>query len=157
MKFKATSYKSPYPTEGLFTDVYIEDVNIIHNRRKNYLNVTFEMYYMLGDERIVLDSVDMGFMGVSGDAVTSNQTAYVSKDGVEEPLLQVLYANQGVLPEGYEIVEFGYPSYGDVKQYFTGGNFNTPEIDVENPIAIGFMYNKLMFKGEPVIHQFVKV
>jgi len=54
----------------------------------------------------------------------------------------------------FEVVEYGYPTYEKALQMFEGGSFEQPEIIVTEPLAIGFILNKLIINGEPVGIQF---
>lgn len=42
----------------------------------------------------------------------------------------------------------------DVHTYFSGGDFDNPEITLSNPIAQGFLLNKLIMNGQIVGQQF---
>jgi hypothetical protein len=54
----------------------------------------------------------------------------------------------------FEIVDYGFPTYEKALQMFEGGSFEQPEIIITEPLAIGFVLNKLFMNGEPVGNQF---
>jgi hypothetical protein len=66
-------------------------------------------------------------------------------------------ANNGVMPQDYEMVDFGWPTYEKVMQYFEGGTLESPEITPSAPLAIGFLMNNLVMNGEAVGAQFTMV
>ncbi len=57
-------------------------------------------------------------------------------------------------PEGYEITDYGYPNYEDVVTYLEGGTVHDPELFISNPIALGFLLNKVVINKEPIGVQF---
>lgn len=171
MRLEATSYTSPNPTQGTFSNVFIEDVSIIHKRNEKYLAIGFEMFYMNGEQRISLGETTLGFLGMENDEVSTNQTTLVSIDNPDynpedlenpentEKITVPLFGSAGEytfdaanIP--FEIVDFGYPTYEKVMHYFTGGDLESPEIVITEPLAIGFLTSKLIINGEPVGAQF---
>lgn len=169
MKLFTETYMSPHAHQGQFTNVFIEETCVIHKRKEKYLAIKFEMYYEKNNVNVVLSEKIMEFFGLDGDEATTNKTALVKKlnplynpedeESIEPeylifPLLQILYENSGNLPEEYIIESYGYPNYTDALLYFNSGDFNNPEIIIENPLAIGFLMNNLIMNNEPVINQF---
>jgi hypothetical protein len=167
MKLQSQFYISPNATQGEFKNVTIEDVCITHKRNEKYLSITFEMAYLKNSQKVVLDTVTMGFLGMEGDEVSSNRTTTMSIpnanydvniEGSEEritvPLFAYLMANNGVMPSDYVMVDYGYPTYEKVMQYFEGGTLENPEINITAPLAIGFLLTNLIMNGEPVGNQF---
>lgn len=73
---------------------------------------------------------------------------------IDIPLLQYLVESNGVLPEDYKVLEWGYPNYEDVLQYFEGGTFTNPELIISNPFAREWLKNNLMIKGDKIGEQF---
>jgi len=78
MKLTTATYNSPLSTEGMFSNVFIEDTEYTLNRNKQMFSVTFEMYHIKNGERIVLDSSLLQFLGAAGDTATTNKTAIIS-------------------------------------------------------------------------------
>jgi len=169
MKLKALSYKSPDPTKGTFKDVFIEDVSIMHKRNEKYLAIGFEMFYLNGTERVSLGETTMGFLGMENDAVSSNQTTFVSIANPNYDSLDPESKIKSIVPlfdsiGGYtfdvttipfEVVDFGWPTYEKVMNYFTGGTLASPEIVITEPLAVGFLTSKLVINGEVVGAQFL--
>lgn len=175
---KTGTYVSPNPKQGAFKDVFIEEVQTL--RRKNDLLyiVDFEMYYNKGVERIVLATMRRVFRGTNGDANSTNRPAILkypnpaydpefagddtttmeefnlaATQNIETPLLAYLAANAGVMPEGGEIIDIGYPSYEDLKNFFIGDGFGDENIVLTNPIAMHWFLNQEM-NGEAIGAQF---
>lgn len=170
MKLTAQTYNSPNPLQGTFENVTIEDVSITHKRLDKYLSITFEMYYLKNDKKVVLDTKEVGFLGMENDTVSSNVTSTISfpnpdydstiedsKERTIAPLFAYLAEHQGELPQDYAIEDYGYPTYEKVMQYFEGGTLESPEIIISEPLAIGFLLSKLVMNGEPVGNQFTIV
>lgn len=170
MKLQSQTYVSPLLNQGTFTDVTIEDVCLTHKRHDNYIAIGFEMSYVKNGQKVVLDTKEMGFLGMENDVVSSNRTTTISipnpdydaqVEGSEEritvPLFAYLTANNGVMPQDYEMVDFGWPTYEKVMQYFEGGTLELPEITISAPLAIGFLMNNLVMNGEAVGVQFTMV
>lgn len=158
MKLYAANYISPIETEGTFTDVYVEDVEtrIIND---GLFYIAFEMYYNRNNQRISLGIHVLPFQGRNDDSdgsPTTNRTAYAKliASGEEFPLLEVLAANNGELPGTYEISNFGYPNAEDAAMYFGGGSIGNSRITILNPLAIGFVLDTILMKGEKVGVQF---
>ena len=63
----------------------------------------------------------------------------------------------GLMIADYQIVDFGYPTFEKVLQYFNGGTLQSPEITITEPLAIGFLMNTLSMDGEIVGKQFTMV
>ncbi len=182
MKLHATTYTSPINTEGTFSDVYIEDSIVSIQKTKKYLSVTFEMYYFKNEQKIVLDERTLGFYGGPGDSETSKKAAVISihnpitepyEEQIQDPetlefttvtiippatiqvsLLQYLADNNGVLPEFYEVVDFGYPDFNTALQFFNGGDRNNLDISIPSPFAKLWLKNTLVMKNENVGAQF---
>lgn len=170
MKLTAQTYVSPLLNQGTFVNVTIQDVCLTHKRNEKYISITFEMSYLKNDQKVVLDTVAMGFQGMENDEVSSNRTTTFSIpnpdydpqiEGSEEritvPLFAYLMANNGVMPADYVMVDYGYPTYEKVMQYFEGGTLESPEINITAPLAIGFLMNNLIMNGEAVGNQFTIV
>lgn len=79
----------------------------------------------------------------------SPNPAYIPESG-EIPLLQYLYNHGGQMPESYEVVEWGFPTYTDALQYFDGGTLDNPELLITNPFAKEWLKNTIQMKGEPI-------
>lgn len=170
MKLLAQTYVSPLLSQGTFENVTIEDVCLIHKRHDNYIAIGFEISYVKNGQKVVLDTKEMGFLGMENDVVSSNRTTTMSipnpdydaqiedsEERITVPLFAYLMANNGVMPQDYEIVDFGWPTYEKVMQYFEGGTLENPEITISAPLAIGFLMNNLVMNGEAVGVQFVMV
>lgn len=225
MKLHAAIYKSPYPTQGRFENVFIQDVYYKINRIENLFVVKFQMYYEHDSKRIILDENQLSFKGtnieIGSGLATSNKTAIIKVTNVnynpeipqiievanpeydvnisptlevenpdydaniegslptitipnpdykpftifianpdyvpqfeELPLLQYLQSHQGQFPEVYEVIDFGYPTYEDAIQYFTGGELGSPELFLINDFAKEWLKNNLQMKGEIIGKQF---
>lgn len=167
MKLTATSYTSPKPTQGTFENVTIEDYSLTHKRHDKYISIGFDMYYMNGEEKVSLDKVEMAFLGMEDDEVSTNRTTTIripnpdfdaEVEGSEEKIIVSLFGylaeNEGVMPTEYEMVDYGYPTYEKVMSYFSGGTLTDPEIRITSPLAIGFLLNSLVMNGELVSEQF---
>ena len=177
---KSGKYISPIPTQGEFNNAYIEDREIILKRKENYLAVVFVLAYQRDGKEVILYQKKVEFIGLESDYKNStNQTSYFKYPNPEfDPqfvpdensteadfqktiewfenveLMKYLRANNGILPEGAVITEYGYPTYEAALQYFTGGTLESPEIHITDPLAIGFFVNKLEMNGEKVGVQF---
>lgn len=166
MKLTANIYNSPNPLQGKFENVIIEDTCVIHKRLENYLCITFEMYYIKDNERVSLAKTEVAFLGLEGESNSSNRTTIVSVpnpdyfSGSDQPerinisLFDYVESHNGAFPPDYEIIDFGYPTYEKVMEYFQGGTLTDPEITISDPLAIGFLINCLIINGEPVSKQF---
>lgn len=168
MKLLAENYNSPIATQGTFNNVFIEDVCITHKRLEKYLSITFQMYCVKNAQRIVLAETTLAFLGMENDEVSTNQTTFVSIPNVNydsenpessERVTVPLFGADGnftfdVATIPFEVVDFGYPTYEKVMSYFDGGTLESPEILISEPLAIGFLMNKLIMNGEPVGVQF---
>lgn len=170
MKLEALIYNSPLLSQGTFANVTIEDVCLTHKRNDKYISITFEMSYIKNGQKVLLDTKEMGFLGMENDVVSSNRTTTMSipnpdynaqiedsEERITVPLFDYLTANNGVMPQGYEMVDYGYPTYEKVMQYFSGGKLSDPEIFITDPLAIGFLMNNLVMNGEAVGVQFTMV
>ena len=170
MKLLAQTYISPLANQGTFTNVTIEDVCLTHKRNEKYISIAFEMSYLKNNQKVVLANVTLGFLGMETDKVSSNRTTTVSIpnpnydsqiEGSQTrstvPLFAYLKDNKGVMPTDYIVVDYGYPNYEKVMQYFKGGTLENPEINITEPLAIGFLMNNLIMNGEAVGNQFTIV
>ncbi|MDI5894409.1 hypothetical protein [Flavobacterium algoritolerans] len=170
MKLIAQSYISPLLNQGTFTNVTIEDVCLTHKRKEKYISIAFEMSYLKNDQKVVLDTVAMGFLGMENDEVSSNRTTTFSipnpdydaqiegsQERITVPLFAYLMAHNGVMPADYVMVDYGYPTYEKVMQYFEGGTLENPEITISAPLAKGFLLSNLIMNGEAVGNQFTIV
>lgn len=167
MKLHAAIYTSPLLNQGTFTNVTIEDVCLIHKKNEKYISIAFEMSYLKNNQKVVLDNVTLGFLGMENDQVSSNKTTTFSvpnpdydsqlegsQERITVPLFAYLMDNKGVMPTDYVMVDYGYPNYEKVMQYFEGGTLESPEINITEPLAIGFLMNNLIMNGEAVGNQF---
>lgn len=75
MKLKSEIYVSPILTEGTFKDVIIEDVSIQHKRIDDYLQITFEMYYIVNEQKVVLETNTLSFQGMNDNPNSTNRKA----------------------------------------------------------------------------------
>ena len=125
------------------------------------------MSYLKNNQKVILDTVAMGFLGMEKDEVSSNRTTTFSipnpdydpqiegsQERITVSLFDYLTANNGVMPADYEMVDYGYPTYEKVMQYFEGGTLESPEINITAPLAIGFLLSNLIMNGEAVGNQF---
>lgn len=166
MKLTANIYNSPNPLQGKFENVIIEDTCVVHKRLEKYLCITFEMYYIKDSQRVTLAKTDVSFLGLEGEENSSNRTTIVSipnpdyESGSDEPeridisLFDYVESHNGEFPEDYIIIDYGYPTYEKVMEYFQGGTLTDPEITISDPLAVGFLMNCLIMNGEPVVNQF---
>ncbi len=167
MRLKSLNYISPDPKEGKFDEVFIEERLITIEKARKYILIDFEMYYFKDGIKIQLDTRSIAFYGEEGDESTSNKTSYISIlnpeynseiEGSEEritvSLLPYLYSHAGILPEDYQVVEWGYPSYTDVCTYFRGGDKDNMDIHIDNPFARAWLRYNFVMKGEPIANQF---
>lgn len=156
--------------QGTFENVTIEDVCLTHKRSEKYIAITFEMSYLKNNQKVVLDTVTMGFQGMENEELSSNRTTTFSipnpdydtliegsQERITVPLFDYLTANNGVMPIDYVIIDYGYPTYEKVMQYFEGGKLLDPEIRITDPLAVGFLLNNLIMNGEAVGNQFKMV
>jgi hypothetical protein len=168
MKLTAATYVSPNNNQGTFTGVTIIDSCLIHKREEKYLSITFEMSYVKNGLKQILATETMGFLGMEADEVSSNRTTTFSiinpeydiliegsTERITVPMFTYLVENAGLMPTDYEIVDYGYPTYEKVMQYFSGGTLLSPEILITEPLAIGFLLNNLVINGEIVGTQFI--
>jgi hypothetical protein len=166
MKLTAQKYTSPLPNQGTFENVTIQDVAICHKRFDKYLSIEFEMSYENNNNKVILASVIMGFFGMEGDNFSSNRTTTISIpnpdydsniEGSESRITVPMfdYIMQHGMPTDYVVVDYGYPTYEKVMQYFSGGTLSSPEISITNPLAIGFILTNLVINGEIAGNQFL--
>ena len=57
-----------------------------------------------------------------------------------------IFTHEGVLPDDYTIVDWGYPTYEDAITYFSGGTINAPELFIDNPFAREWLKVNLLMK-----------
>ncbi|WP_158728384.1 MULTISPECIES: hypothetical protein [unclassified Flavobacterium] len=90
--------------------------------------------------------------------MSTNQTTFVSIPNIKydsenpdstEGITVPLFGADGnftfdVATIPFEIVDFGYPTYEKGMIYFDGGTLESPEILISEPLAIGFLMNKLI-------------
>jgi hypothetical protein len=167
MKLTTQKYESPLENQGSFDNVIIQDVAITHRRLDKFLSIRFEMSCIKNNKKVIICIKEMMFIGMEDDIVSSNQTTLMSipnpdydsqLEGSEEritvPMFGYLESNNGVMPSDFTIVDYGYPTYEKVMGYFNGGTLDNPEITITEPLAIGFILNKLIMNEEPVGNQF---
>lgn len=151
MKLISPHYINPNPLFASPNNVEIVETRVVHKWRDKYLSIDFEMRYFIDDVKYIIGTGNMAF------SEDSNETMYVQVEieGVVETikLMDWLSQNNGELGSAI-IVEYGKPSYNDVHTYFSGGDFDNPEITLSNPIAQGFLLNKLIMNGQIVGQQF---
>ena len=167
MKLKASIYIHPKLDRGTYTDVFIEDVSLIHKRQQKYIAIGFEMYYFVDGDKVVLGTKEMGFIGMEGDDNSTNRTTTFSIanpdydaeiEGSQEKLVLPLFdyiTEYGEMPVDYTIVDYGYPTYEKVMMYFEGGTLENPEINITDPLAVGFLLNNLDINNEMVGKLFI--
>lgn len=76
MKFFTPTYVSPNKQQGTFTDVYVEDCGIIHNRDDRNLTVIFKMYYFDEDGTTKIE-IHRTMMTFSDGNVSSPQGSFL--------------------------------------------------------------------------------
>lgn len=156
MKLKAINYTSPILTEGKFDNVFIEETSFELKRNDSYFRINFEMYYLIGQERVVLEKAYLAFQGMNNDANSSNETATFQFNDSEEihGLIEYLEKNNGAFPENFTMVNWGFPSFEDALSYLIGGSFESPEIHPANEFVKNWIKNKIAMKGEFIGKQF---
>lgn len=78
MKLHAPIYTSPIPTEGTFTDVYVEEKNFLIQRDNRLFAIEFEMYYLKEGKKIIFpEPFRLEFRGNNTDPENSNRTTLV--------------------------------------------------------------------------------
>lgn len=156
MKLKAINYVSPVETQGIFEEVFVEDAWFKLDRTKNYFQVFFHMYIMKNEKKIVLAESLYDFFGMN------------NSENSNKPVLVEMNDNQGVFinlfkPDGsynidvkkaFTIVDYGYPSFEDMKNYINNGSIDSPELIIENDFAKEFILNKIFINGEFLKTQF---
>lgn len=178
MKLHAPTYVSPNPQQGTFTDVYIEEVATQRIKNRNFYKVDFEMYYYKDVQRIVLHRFHRVFQGNDGDLIDTNRTMimkypnpdydpnYEFTEGDTEELidkkttleftvlvLRYLADNNNQFPTGFEVVDWGYPNYQDLANFFFGDDFGNEDIIITNPLAEMWFLNQKEL-GEAIGAQF---
>lgn len=167
MKLSAQSYTSTNPLQGTFENVIVEDIKITHKKLDKYLAITFEMSYLNNGEKVVLDTKDMAFLGMNGDQDTTNVTATFSIpnpdynaaiEGSEQrmivPMIAYLQQHQGIFPEDFVMVNWGFPTFEDAITYFIGGNLEVQNISISNTFAAQWFLNTFEINGEKIGAQF---
>ena len=182
LRAKGGTYLSPQINQGSFAGAFVEDIAINHRRRDHYLSVTFGLSYEQDGKVHTLAKSNLIFQGLESEigipGKTSNQESLVdipneqydeafipdentTQEEMEQKmnpfirhnLIEYLAANNE-LPEGANIVDYGFPTYEKVQEFFTGGDIDNPELQIANPIAVGFLLQKLIINSEPVGKQF---
>jgi hypothetical protein len=167
MKLFTETYNSPLEGQGAFSKVFIEETQITHKRQENYFSVTFEMYVIGNDKRIILATNTLAFQGMNFEANNSNRTALAKikntevlpeeigseKEFINVPLLELLSKNKGKLPKGATISDFGHPTFEDALNYFDGGTLEAPELTIENEFAKQWIINTLIMNGQNLVSQ----
>jgi len=178
MKLHAANYVSPDPHQGTFTDVFIEEVATNRMKNKYLYKIDFEMFYFKDSQRVVLHRFHRVFQGNHGDLVDTNRTMimkypnpdydpdYEFTEGDTEEVivqkatpefsvsvLQYLAENNNQFPAGFEVVDYGYPNYQDLANFFSGDEFGNENILITNPLAeLWFLNQKEL--GEAIGTQF---
>ncbi len=73
---------------------------------------------------------------------------------VNIPMLQYLMEHEGNMPDDFEMVDWGYPTFEDVMPNFDGGILTNPKLTLNNGFARGWFLNNLIIKGEKIGKQF---
>jgi hypothetical protein len=158
MKLKSETYISPILTEGTFKDVIIEDVSIQHKRIEDYIQITFEMYYIVNEQKIVLETNSLSFHGMNSNPNSTNVTATFKFNDSERIHGLIEYVtSKGKFPTKHTMINWGFPSYEDVLNYLTGGSFENPELQPVNEFAKQWIINNITMKGEIINKQFTFV
>jgi hypothetical protein len=69
---------------------------------------------------------------------------------VDIPMLQYLQDNEGVAPENFEVIDWGYPTYEDAINYFSGGTIEEPELFIANTFARQWLLSNIIMKGKSI-------
>jgi hypothetical protein len=64
------------------------------------------------------------------------------------------YIAENGMPEDYQMVDWGFPTYEAVLPNFTGGTLNEPELNLTNDFAKAWLKHNVFMKGEKVGVQF---
>jgi hypothetical protein len=158
MKIIAENYISPVLTEGIFNNVFIEEISIQLKRKDTYLRIDFEMYVEKNNQKVILDSNCIAFQGMNIDENNTNRKATFRFDNdpeEQEPrgLIQYVIDN-GFYPTDYYMVDWGYASYEDALTYLLGGSFQEPELQPANDFVKSWILNTLIMKNEFLVKQF---
>lgn len=170
MKLIATQYKN-HINKGIYNNVIVTDDKIIIAR--DYISISFVMRndeLILGEQTLTFtpDSYQPTMVQVPKVEEPTEEPTEEGTDGLQPvsttiEFFELLktnsnvaqhFATTGTLPEGYYIIDYGYPTNNSIVKYFTGGTFADKEIHITNPLAIGFVLSKLEFFGEAVGVQF---
>jgi len=73
---------------------------------------------------------------------------------INTPMINYLIEHQGVMPEDYTMVDYGYPNYTAVMPNFDGGTLTSPELFLNNDFAKAWFLENVFMKGEKVGLQF---
>lgn len=178
LKTKTGTYISPNPRQGSFPNVFIEEVKTERQKNELMYTISFEMYYVKNGQRIVIAEMRRLFKGTNDDANGTNRKSMMRypnpnfdpefvgdettkaeefaaayTEYFEVPLLEYLRANGGVMPKGAVITDIGFPSYTDLKDFFTGDSFGDEDITLTSPIAENWLLAQEM-NGEKIGVQF---
>lgn len=138
---------------GSKSTYFQQDARILQLKRRDIVRVLRDKGYRATEMAAYLDAYDYFCMRtVEYDAELEG-----SEERITVPLFAYLAENNGEMPEDYVMVDYGYPTYEKVMQYFEGGTLNNPEITISAPLAIGFLMNNLVMNGEAVGVQFTMV
>lgn len=159
MKLQAQNYKSPILTEGNFQNVFIEETSIQIKRQENYLRIDFQMYYLVNSEKVLLAKHYLAFQGMNDSGYSTNRKAtFKFNEDLDEQeprgLIEYITENEGVYPENYQMIDWGYPSFEDALNYLSGGSFENPEIQPVNDFVKAWILNTVIMKGEFIGNQF---
>jgi hypothetical protein len=86
MKLQAQTYISPILTEGTFENVFIEETKFEVKRKDKYFAITFEMYCFKNEQRVLLDTSVLAFLGMNNDEVNSNRKTIIQYEHQEETI-----------------------------------------------------------------------
>jgi hypothetical protein len=161
MKLIATTYVSPNPQEGTFTNVIIEDTTYQIKRQKKQFRVEFSMF-LESNPDVVLDSTFLEFTGMNADEMNSNRKTtfrFNSDTFGQEPrgLIEYITENAGVFPTDYTMVDWGFPSFEDALTYLTGGTLSNPELNPSSDFVKGWLLYNVGMKWEKIGVQFTFV
>jgi hypothetical protein len=65
-------------------------------------------------------------------------------------MLDYLHENEGVMPEDFEVIDWGYPTYEDAIGYFSGGTIESPELFLTNTFAQQWCLVNIIMKNKSI-------
>lgn len=157
---KNSSYNNPNFPKWNLEGVTIQDTESVLKRQSKYRAITFSM---LDENNMELYSTKLGFDEYSSkpSKVEIDDTDSEFSKRMVVHLMQYLEDNSYQLQPNDVIVEYGYPSYEEVHNYFDGSDFGNEEINIKatlppvlKQLAQDFILNTLVINGEKVGVQF---